>query len=76
MAVSEFSFMGGMVLGFASTLHCAGMCGGIATSLTLMFAPETTGDRVRILTAPDAPCHALLLGIDQRAFKWMQLKVR
>ena len=54
MAVSEFSFMGGMVLGFASTLHCAGMCGGIATSLTLMFAPETTGDRVRILSLAQA----------------------
>lgn len=54
MAVSEFSFLGGMVLGFASTLHCAGMCGGIATSLTLMFAPQTTGDRVRILSLAQA----------------------
>lgn len=54
MAVSEFSFLGGMVLGFASTLHCAGMCGGIATSLTLMFQPETSGDRIRILTLAQA----------------------
>ena len=54
MAVSEFSFLGGMVLGFASTLHCAGMCGGIATSLTLMFQPETSADRVRILTLAQA----------------------
>ncbi len=54
MAVSEFSFLGGMVLGFASMLHCAGMCGGIATSLTLMFQPETSGDRVRILTLAQA----------------------
>lgn len=54
MAVSEFSFLGGMVLGFASTLHCAGMCGGIATSLTLMFAPQTSADRVRILALAQA----------------------
>ncbi len=54
MAVSEFSFVGGMVLGFASTLHCAGMCGGIATSLTLMFEPKTAGDRVSILALAQA----------------------
>lgn len=54
MAVSEFSFFGGMVLGFASALHCAGMCGGIATSLTLMFAPATTAARVRVLMASQA----------------------
>lgn len=54
MAVSEFSFLGGMVLGFASALHCAGMCGGIATSLTLMFAPATTAARIRVLMAAQA----------------------
>lgn len=54
MAVSEFSFLGGMVLGFASALHCAGMCGGIATSLTLIFAPVTTAARVRVLMAAQA----------------------
>lgn len=54
MAVSEFSFLGGMVLGFASTLHCAGMCGGIATSLTLMFQPQTSGERARILAMAQA----------------------
>lgn len=54
MAVSEFSFLGGMVLGFASTLHCAGMCGGIATSLTLMFGPTTAGERARVLTLAQA----------------------
>ena len=43
-----------MVLGFASTLHCAGMCGGIATSLTLMFGPETAADRARILALAQA----------------------
>lgn len=50
MAVSEFSFLGGMALGFASSLHCAGMCGGIATSVTLMFAPSSSAERARILT--------------------------
>ncbi len=54
MAVSEFSFLGGMVLGFASTLHCAGMCGGIATSLTLMFAPATSAERFRVLMLAQA----------------------
>ena len=54
MAISEFSFLGGMVLGFASTLHCAGMCGGIATSLTLMFQPQSSAERVRILTMAQA----------------------
>lgn len=54
MAVSEFSFLGGMVLGFASTLHCAGMCGGIATSLTLMFGPKTAAERARVLTLAQA----------------------
>lgn len=54
MAVSEFSFLGGMVLGFASTLHCAGMCGGIATSLTLMFQPQSAGERARILAMAQA----------------------
>lgn len=54
MAISEFSFLGGMVLGFASTLHCAGMCGGIASSLTLMFAPQTAGQRARVLMLAQA----------------------
>lgn len=54
MAISEFSFLGGMVLGFASTLHCAGMCGGIATSLTLLFAPQSAGERARVLMLAQA----------------------
>ncbi|HRY07318.1 MAG TPA: sulfite exporter TauE/SafE family protein [Hyphomicrobiaceae bacterium] len=54
MAVSQFSFLGGMMLGFASTLHCAGMCGGVASSLTLMFGPKTVGDRARILSLAQA----------------------
>ncbi|MGD9785761.1 MAG: sulfite exporter TauE/SafE family protein [Hyphomicrobiaceae bacterium] len=54
MAVSELSFLGGAMLGFASTLHCAGMCGGIATSITLLFGPSTPGERARTLMLAQA----------------------
>lgn len=54
MEISEFSFLGGVLLGLASTLHCAGMCGGIATSIVLLFNPETAGDRVRVLMLSQA----------------------
>ncbi|MCA6255999.1 MAG: sulfite exporter TauE/SafE family protein [Phenylobacterium sp.] len=33
-------FGGGLLLGLASSLHCAGMCGGIAASIALATAPE------------------------------------
>jgi hypothetical protein len=32
--------MGGLLLGLASSLHCAGMCGGIGASLAMGFAPD------------------------------------
>ncbi len=32
---------GGMLLGLAGALHCAAMCGGLATGGALMFAPRT-----------------------------------
>ena len=54
MEISEFSFLGGLLLGLASALHCAGRCGGIATSVTLLFAPKTTGERVRVLAGAQA----------------------
>lgn len=34
---SDLTLIGGLLLGFASSLHCAGMCGGIASSLMLAF---------------------------------------
>jgi hypothetical protein len=54
MDVSEFSFLGGMLLGLASTLHCAGMCGGIATSIVMLFGPESSSDRLRVLMLAQA----------------------
>lgn len=35
----DLTFLGGLILGFASSLHCAGMCGGIASGLLLAFDP-------------------------------------
>lgn len=35
--VSDLTLIGGLLLGFASSLHCARMCGGIASSLMLAF---------------------------------------
>jgi uncharacterized protein len=36
----ELTFAGGVLLGFASTLHCVGMCGPIASGLIFSIAPE------------------------------------
>lgn len=36
----EISFLGGLLAGLASSLHCVGMCGGIAASLMLTLAPD------------------------------------
>ena len=54
MEISEFSFLGGVLLGLASTLHCAGMCGGIATSIVLLFDPKSAAERVRVLMLAQA----------------------
>ncbi len=40
----ELSFLGGLLLGLASSLHCAAMCGPIASSYLLVMAPQ---DRAR-----------------------------
>ena len=34
------TLLGGVLLGFASSLHCAGMCGGIGASMTLTLAKD------------------------------------
>jgi sulfite exporter TauE/SafE len=48
--LTSLTFMGGLLLGLASSLHCAGMCGGIGSSLTLTFAREGgTGARLKAL---------------------------
>lgn len=50
MILGSLTFGGGLLLGLASSLHCAGMCGPIAASLTLGFGPN----RARALLAAQA----------------------
>lgn len=49
---TEITFLGGLLLGLASTLHCSAMCGGISCSALLALGPGTGSERV---------IHALLL---------------
>ncbi len=42
MVLGSLTFGGGLLLGLASSLHCAGMCGPIAASLTLSLGPNRT----------------------------------
>lgn len=52
MAPDSVTFLGGLLLGLASSLHCAGMCGAIASSLMFAFsAGGRQGDRMRALFA-------------------------
>ncbi|WP_417468369.1 sulfite exporter TauE/SafE family protein [Maricaulis sp.] len=39
-ALTQLSLAGGVLAGFASSLHCVGMCGGIASGLMLTLAPD------------------------------------
>lgn len=51
----DLSFIGGLILGFASSLHCAGMCGGIASGVLLAFEPgRGPGARLRVLLVAQA----------------------
>jgi uncharacterized protein len=50
MVLNSLTFGGGLLLGLASSLHCAGMCGPIAASLTLGFG----SNRARALMAAQA----------------------
>jgi sulfite exporter TauE/SafE len=43
---TEITFLGGLVLGLASTLHCSAMCGGISCSALLALGPGTGTERV------------------------------
>jgi len=55
MAPDSLTFLGGLLLGLASSLHCAGMCGAIASSLMFAFSPgDGTGERARALMAAHA----------------------
>ena len=35
--ISELSLLSGVALGLASALHCAAMCGGIASGVVFFF---------------------------------------
>lgn len=53
--MNPITFLGGLLLGLASSLHCAGMCGGIASSLTLTFSGAGGArDRAEALAAAQA----------------------
>ena len=39
MTPISLTFAGGLLMGLASSLHCAGMCGAIASSLLMAFDP-------------------------------------
>ncbi len=55
MAPEISTLLGGLLLGLASSLHCAGMCGAIASSLMFAFSPgESESGRLRALLAAHA----------------------
>ncbi len=55
MAPDSLTFLGGLLMGLASSLHCAGMCGAIASSLMFAFSPgEAPAERARALLAAHA----------------------
>ncbi len=55
MAHDSLTFLGGLLMGLASSLHCAGMCGAIASSLMFAFSPgEPPAERARTLFAAHA----------------------
>jgi sulfite exporter TauE/SafE len=63
MAPDSLTFLGGILLGLASSFHCAGMCGAIASSLMFAFAPgESDADRARALAAAHAGRVLLYVG--------------
>lgn len=52
MTPDGLTFFGGLLLGLASSLHCVGMCGAIASSLMFAFSPgDAAVDRARALVA-------------------------
>lgn len=54
MDPTAVTFLGGLVLGLASTLHCGAMCGGISCSALLTLGPQTPRERA---------VHAILLQV-------------
>ena len=60
--LSQLSLAGGVLAGLASSLHCVGMCGGIASSLTLTLAPGA-GPMARARTLMLAPAGRVLASV-------------
>lgn len=55
MNVTDLSLLGGLLMGLAASLHCAGMCGGIASTLTFLLAPQgQPRARARVLMTAQA----------------------
>ena len=55
MAPDSLTFFSGCLLGLASSLHCVGMCGAIASSLMFAFSSGAgTAERARALMAAQA----------------------
>lgn len=51
----DLTFLGGLMLGLASSLHCAGMCGGIASGVLMAFDPrQGPAGRARVLLTSQA----------------------
>jgi uncharacterized protein len=54
MAPDGLTFLGGLLLGLASSLHCVGMCGAIASSLMFAFSSgDALAHRTRALMAAE-----------------------
>lgn len=49
MEISPFTLLGGLLAGFASSLHCAGMCSGISASLMFTLAPDDRQAQRRVV---------------------------
>ena len=55
MGASGLTFFGGLLMGLASSLHCAGMCGSIASSMMLLLEPKGGArERARALMTAQA----------------------
>ena len=53
--LSQLSFLGGLLAGFASSLHCVGMCGGIAASLSVSLGGEEENSLALALSHEEHP---------------------
>jgi hypothetical protein len=51
---SPLSFLGGLLLGLASSLHCSAMCGGIGSGLMLVAGAHVPGRRAKVLALGQA----------------------